>query len=76
MYKKTYIIAEAGINHNGSLKKAYELIKKAKLIGADAIKFQTFKSENVVTRYAAKAKYQKKLTDTKESQLEMIKNFI
>ncbi len=75
MYKKTYIIAEAGINHNGSLKKAYELIKKSKLIGADAIKFQTFKSENVVTKYAAKAKYQKKLTNKNESQLEMIKKY-
>ena len=75
MNKKTYIIAEAGINHNGSLKNAYELIKKSKLIGADAIKFQTFKSENVVTKYATKAKYQKKLTNKNESQLEMIKKY-
>lgn len=75
MRKKTYIIAEAGINHNGSLKKAYELIKNSKLIGADAIKFQTFISENVVTKYAPKAKYQKKLTNKNESQLGMIKKY-
>jgi len=53
--KKTFIIAEAGVNHNGSLKKALELIDVAKLSGADAIKFQTFKAENLTTDYAPKA---------------------
>ena len=55
--KKTFIIAEAGVNHNGSLKKALELIEVAKLSGADAIKFQTFKAENLATHYAPKAEY-------------------
>ena len=47
-----YIIAEAGVNHNGSLKRAKELIKKAAESGADAIKFQTYKAEKLVTKKA------------------------
>ena len=68
-----YIIAEAGVNHNGSLEKAFELIKQAKLAGADCIKFQTFKSENLVSKDSPKAHYQMETTDKKESQYEMLK---
>ena len=50
------IIAEAGINHNGLLKKALKLIDAAAAAGADAIKFQTFKAENIATKFAPKAK--------------------
>jgi N,N'-diacetyllegionaminate synthase len=70
---KTFIIAEAGVNHNGSLKKALELIDVAKLCGANAIKFQTFKAENLTTNYASKAEYQKKNSSKKETQFEMLK---
>ena len=70
---QTFIIAEAGVNHNGSLKKALELIDVAKLCGADAIKFQTFKAENLTTNYAPKAEYQKNNSLKKETQLEMLK---
>lgn len=72
-YNKTFIIAEAGVNHNGSLELARKLIDVAVEAGADAIKFQTFKAERVVNRYAPKAEYQKKTTIADESQLEMIK---
>ena len=70
---KVFIIAEAGVNHNGSLDLAYQLIDVAKDAGADAIKFQTFKAENVVSELADKAEYQKKTTGSDKSQLEMIK---
>lgn len=72
-YNKTFIIAEAGINHNGSLELAKKLIDVAAKSGADAVKFQTFKAEKVVSRYAPKAEYQKKTTTADESQLEMVK---
>jgi len=68
-----FIVAEAGVNHNGKIRLAKQLIDAAKDAGADAVKFQSFKAENVVTRKAPKAKYQKETTDTKESQYEMIK---
>jgi len=71
---KTYIIAEAGINHNGSLEMAKQLVDVAVEAGADAVKFQTFKTENVISLYAPKAEYQKQTTDASESQLEMAKN--
>jgi len=71
--KKTFIIAEAGVNHNGSLKKALELIDVAKLSGADAIKFQTFKAENLATHYAPKAEYQKYKSLKKETQFQKLK---
>ena len=70
---KVFIIAEAGVNHNGSLDLAYQLIDVAKEAGADAVKFQTFKAENVVSKLADKAEYQKKTTGLDKSQLEMIK---
>ena len=70
---KVFIIAEAGVNHNGSLDLAYQLIDVAKDAGADAVKFQTFKAENVVSELADKAEYQKKTTGSDKSQLEMIK---
>jgi len=71
--KKIFIIAEAGVNHNGSLKKALRLINVAANVGADAIKFQTFKAENIVTTHASKAEYQKNLTSKKETQFQMLK---
>ena len=70
---KVFIIAEAGVNHNSSLDLAYQLIDVAKDAGADAVKFQTFKAENVVSRLADKAEYQKKTTGSDKSQLEMIR---
>jgi N-acetylneuraminate synthase/N,N'-diacetyllegionaminate synthase len=71
--KKCLIIAEAGVNHNGSLELAKKLIDAAAEAGADAVKFQTFKSEDLVSINAPKAKYQKLTTDATESQFEMIK---
>lgn len=68
-----FIIAEAGVNHNGSLKLAKEMVIRAKEAGADCVKFQTFKAERVVTKNAPKAAYQLKTTSTTESQLEMLK---
>jgi N,N'-diacetyllegionaminate synthase len=68
-----FIIAEAGVNHNGSIKLAKELIDVAVESGADAVKFQTFKAERLVSKTAEKADYQKKTTDVSESQFDMIK---
>jgi N,N'-diacetyllegionaminate synthase len=70
---KTFIIAEAGVNHNGSLKKALRLIDVAVLAGANAIKFQTFKAENLTTDYAPKAEYQNYKSLKKETQSQMLK---
>ena len=70
---KTFIIAEAGVNHNGSLELAKKMIDVAVEAGADAVKFQTFNAEKVVSKYAPKAEYQKKTTTADESQLEMVK---
>ena len=73
--KKIYFIAEAGINHNGSLKNALLLVKKAKVAKADYVKFQIFKPNLVSSKNAPLAKYQKK-NDKSSSQLEMIKKNI
>jgi len=72
-FGSTLIIAEAGVNHNGSLELAYKLIDKASEAGADLVKFQTFKAEYLVTESASKANYQLGTTDSKETQFEMIK---
>ena len=68
-----FIIAEAGVNHNGSIELAYKLIDVASMSGANAIKFQTFKAENLVSKNAQKAEYQKQTTDPSESQFNMLK---
>lgn len=68
-----FIIAEAGVNHNGSVELAKELINVAVEAGVDAVKFQTFKTENLVSKNADKAEYQKDTTDKSESQFDMIK---
>ncbi|MFU1796329.1 N-acetylneuraminate synthase [Paenibacillus azoreducens] len=70
-----YLIAEIGVNHNGSLELALESIKAAKAAGADAVKFQTFKTENLVTKYAQMAEYQTENLNvsTSQSQFEMLK---
>lgn len=68
-----FIIAEAGVNHNGNMQTAKKLIDKAKQAGADAIKFQTYLTENLVSKSSPKAKYQVKRTSKKESQYKMLK---
>ncbi len=70
---RIFIIAEAGVNHNGSLETARRLIDAAAEAGADAVKFQTFKTENLVCRNAEKAAYQMVTTDAEESQFDMLK---
>ncbi len=74
MKNKVFIIAEAGVNHNGSIKLAKELIDVAKDCRVDYVKFQTFKTESLLIKNAEKAQYQKKTNSLKESQYEMIKN--
>ena len=67
-----FIIAEAGVNHNGSIELAFKLIDAAVESGADAVKFQTFKAENLVSKNTQKAKYQIQTIDPSESQLDML----
>lgn len=68
-----FIIAEAGVNHNGQLSLAYELVDVALEAGADAVKFQTFKAEKVISKFAEKADYQKETTEQNETMLDMAK---
>lgn len=71
--KKTLIIAEAGVNHNGDIAKAKALIDKGAEAGVDYVKFQTFKAEKLVTKQAQRAAYQDKNTQNNDSQYEMLK---
>ncbi len=70
---RTFIIAEAGVNHNGNLNNAVKMIDTASSFGADAVKFQTFKAEKLVSPHAPKADYQLKRTDPHETQYDMLK---
>lgn len=69
----TYIIAEIGCNHNGDINLAYEMVDAAIESGVDAVKFQSFKAENLVTKQAEMAEYAKENMQSNESQFEMIK---
>ena len=71
--KRIFIIAEAGVNHNGKIRFAKNLIKEAAKSGADAVKFQTFKAETLVTKNAKKAKYQISKGDKNNKQYQMLK---
>lgn len=73
MKKNIFVIAEAGVNHNGSIEVAKRLVDVAVESGADAVKFQTFKADKLVSKGAQKADYQKQTTSAEESQYEMIK---
>ena len=70
---KTIIIAEAGVNHNGDIETAKELINSAANAGADFVKFQTFKADKLVTKSAKRADYQNNNTKNNDSQYEMLK---
>ena len=70
--KKTYVIAEIGVNHNGNVLLAKKMIKKTKKTGANAVKFQSFKAKNLVTIFAKQAPYQTKNTKIKEKQIDML----
>ncbi|MCV3548458.1 N-acetylneuraminate synthase [Campylobacter sp. CNRCH_2013_0671h] len=71
--KKTLIIAEAGVNHNGDINLAKKLIEVASEAGADFVKFQTFVAENCISKNAKKAEYQLQATDENQSQFDMVK---
>ncbi|MGE3974340.1 MAG: N-acetylneuraminate synthase [Bdellovibrionales bacterium] len=71
--QSVYIIAEAGVNHNGDLRLAKKLVDAAVEAKADAVKFQTFRAENLIVQGAAKAEYQKITTGQQESQFDMLK---
>jgi N-acetylneuraminate synthase len=73
MIDRVYIVAEAGVNHDGSLAQAIELVEIAARAGADAVKFQSFKTSSTISRSAPKAEYQKHRTGSAESQYEMVR---
>lgn len=73
---RTLIIAEAGVNHNGSLEMAKKLVDTAKACGADIVKFQTAKLDSLVSKSASMADYQKKNVGVEESQKDMLKNLL
>ncbi len=70
-----YVIAEIGVNHNGSVKTAMKLIREAKICGANAVKFQKFIPELMILEKTKKASYQRKLSNSNESQFEMLKKY-
>ncbi|MCX5778214.1 MAG: N-acetylneuraminate synthase [Elusimicrobia bacterium] len=70
---KVFIIAEAGVNHNGSLAIARRLVSEAAKAGADAVKFQTFRADAIAAKNAPKAMYQKKTTPKMQNQYQMLK---
>ncbi len=72
-FKRTFLIAEIGVNHDGRINKAIKLIDVAKKSGADAVKFQTYITEKLSTKKTSKTKYQIKFTGTKTSHFEMLK---
>ena len=69
----SFVIAEVGVNHNGDMSVAFRLIEEAKRIGANCVKFQSFRADRVATRGAPKAAYQMKVTDVAESQFDMLR---
>lgn len=73
MTSKTIIIAEAGVNHNGSFDTAIQMVDAAKAAKADFVKFQTFRPEALTSKYAQKANYQKETTNAQENQLDMLR---
>ncbi|OKO85297.1 N-acetylneuraminate synthase [Bradyrhizobium sp. AS23.2] len=73
MHRRTLIIAEAGVNHNGDRARAIELVQAAARAGADIVKFQSFRADKLATAGAAKASYQQATTGKAQSQLDMLR---
>ena len=71
--EKVFVVAEAGVNHNGDMSLAKRMIDAAVEAGADAVKFQTFKADKLILKNIEKAPYQKVTTDSRESQYDMLK---
>ena len=72
--KRTFIIAEIGVNHNGNMILAKKMIKAAKLCGADAVKFQTFSADKLVSKKTPKVPYQRLNSPKNESHFDMIRS--